>query len=529
MAESRENWGSKVGLILAMAGNAVGLGNFWRFPYMAATNGGGAFMFPYFLCILIVALPVMFVEWHLGREGGKYGHGTIGPMVYLQAREGIRPKKAAIFAAIVGGFTFSVPLLVDAYYIHIVGWSLGYSFLSLKGDYNIAGSTDTVTAFCNYISDPAMVFIFWGIALACLAFVAFRGIQKGIEAWAKIMMPALYLCAFFLIFKVLTLGAPVNPDWTPLAGLNFLWNPDFSQITFSTFLAACGQVFFTLSIGMGIINNYASYLKPTDDIVLSGISTVSLNEFAEVILGGTIVIPIAYAFGGAEGMSGGVGLAFMSLPNIFVSMGSPQLFGTLWFLILFFAGFTSAIALFNYIVTIMTEDFGYKRSKAAITTLIIFVLIGLPIAIEGLLRPGTGNTFYLDELDGWACSYFVLIVGLLELIAVGWFSKNSLQKINVAGFWKVPKWYFNTFIKVLAPLFLLVVIVGATIDKAAAGYFNLVIPKAVGDPVSTVMVILARVLVLAVVAFGIYHSYKTLKVHYGKEISENKVSIYKEA
>jgi len=534
MAEARESWGSKLGLILAMAGNAIGLGNFWRFPYMAAENGGGAFMFPYFLCILIVALPVMFVEWNLGREGGKYGHGTLGPMIYLQTREGISPKKAAIYSAIVGGITFSVPLLVDAYYIHIVGWSLGYSFLSLTGNYMVGGSTSTAAAFCNYISDPVMVFVFWGIALACLAFVAWRGIEKGIEAWAKVMMPALYVLAFILIFKVFTIGTPVNPDWTPLAGLNFLWNPDFSQITFSTFLAACGQVFFSLSIGMGIICNYASYLKPEDDITLSGISTVSLNEFAEVILGGTLVIPIAYVFGGAEGMSAGPGLAFINLPNIFIQMGSEQFFGTLWFLILFFAGFTSAIALFNYVVTIMHEDFGFAKGKASLTAMILFVLVGFPVALEGLLAPGTGQTFYLDELDGWVCSYLVIFVGLAELIGVTWLSKNSLDKINYAGQFKIPAWYYNVFMKVLAPLFLLVVIIGATKDKIVAGYFKIVPSfldpaKVVNFDGTVLFVNGARLLIIAVIAFGIVHSYKTLKKHYGKEIAENKVSIIKEA
>jgi len=287
MSESRENWGSKLGLILAMAGNAVGLGNFWRFPYMAATNGGGAFMIPYFAALLLVGVPLMFVEWNLGRYGGKYGHGTLGAMVYLQAREGISTKAAAIIGAICGMFAFAVTVLVNSYYNHVIGWTLGYSFFSITGRY-MDGSVDTTKLFVDYISTPGLSFTFWILALVILAFAVMRGLQKGIEAWARVMMPVLYILGFILIVRALTLGTPQvdHPDWTPIAGLNYLWNPDFSKINFSVFLAACGQVFFTLSLGMGIICNYASYLKPDDDITLSGVATVSLNEFAEVILAG---------------------------------------------------------------------------------------------------------------------------------------------------------------------------------------------------------------------------------------------------
>lgn len=287
MSESRENWGSKLGLILAMAGNAVGLGNFWRFPYMAATNGGGAFMIPYFAALLLVGVPLMFVEWNLGRYGGKYGHGTLGAMVYLQAREGISTKAAAIIGAICGMIAFAVTVLVNSYYNHVIGWTLGYSFFSITGRY-MDGSVDTTKLFVDYISTPGLSFTFWILALVILAFAVMRGLQKGIEAWARVMMPVLYILGFILIVRALTLGTPQvdHPDWTPIAGLNYLWNPDFSKINFSVFLAACGQVFFTLSLGMGIICNYASYLKPDDDITLSGVATVSLNEFAEVILAG---------------------------------------------------------------------------------------------------------------------------------------------------------------------------------------------------------------------------------------------------
>jgi hypothetical protein len=153
MTEKRENWGSKLGMILAMAGNAVGLGNFWRYPYQAAKNGGGAFMIPYFGALILLGIPLMLIEWNLGRQGGKYGHGTLGPMVYLQAREGMRPKGAAILASFAGMIAFGVTILVNAYYNHIIGWTLGYAYMSATGQY-MDKSIDTGNFFVQYVQSP---------------------------------------------------------------------------------------------------------------------------------------------------------------------------------------------------------------------------------------------------------------------------------------------------------------------------------------------------------------------------------------
>lgn len=273
-------------------------------------------------------------------------------------------------------------------------------------------------------------------------------------------MPALYVLGFILIIRALTLGAPNpdHPDWTPIAGLNYLWHPDFSKIRFTTLLNACGQVFFTLSLGMGIICNYASYLKPEDDIVLSGITTVSLNEFAEVILGGTIVIPIAYAFGGTQGLGQGVGLSFIALPNIFRHMGGGQIFGTMWFLILFFAGFTSAIAMYNYLVALLEEDLGVTRKYGSWIVFALYIIVGLPVGLGPVFH--TGNTFFLDELDAWVGSYLLIILGLLEIAVAGWMMRRkAFDEINKGSYWKFPKWFFTLFIQFLTPVFLIIVVI----------------------------------------------------------------------
>lgn len=522
----RENWGTKFGLILAMAGNAVGLGNFWRFPYQAASNGGGAFMIPYIAALLLVGIPVILVEWMQGRYGGKYGHGTLGYMIYLQTRDKLKPKKAIIIGSIVGAFVIGVTVLVNSYYNHIIGWTLGYSFLTATGAY-MDPAIKGGQFFVDYIQNPTYVFTFWILALCFLAFAVTRGIQKGIEAWAKIMMPMLYLFGFILMYKALTLGAPVNPDWSAISGLNYLWTPRWDQLTFKSVLAACGQIFFTLSIGMGIVQNYASYVKQDEDIVTTAVACVSLNEFAEVILGGTIAIPIAYAFLGTDGIGAGVGLSFIALPNIFKVMSGGRFVGTLWFLLLFFAGFTSAIAMYNYLVAIFTEDVKMARKKASLLVFGLYILVGLPVGLEPILTH-TDALAYFTEVDNWVGTYLLVVVGLIEVIVTGWFMKDDfLEEVNRGAYWKMPKWVYNVMIKYVTPIMLSVVLIGSTRDYWVAGYFKLVPSFVAKLPNLVPWVNGARLVILVVFVIGFIGTYKSIKNIYGEEISNNKIIIKK--
>ncbi len=478
MENNRENWGSKIGLILAMAGNAVGLGNFWRFPYVAASNGGGAFMIPYFFALIVIGIPLMMVEWSIGRYGGKHGHGTIGPMMYLQAKQALSSKKALIIGSLSGMIAFGVTILVNSYYNHLIGWSLGYGFNSLTGGY-MDTNISTGEFFVNYIKNPSNL-IFWVISVLILAFAVMKGIEKGIESWAKIMMPVLYVFGIILSVRALTLGSPVNPDWSSLAGLNFIWNPDFSSLSWSSAIAAAGQIFFTLSLGMGIIQNYASYLKPDEDIVTASVATISLNEFAEVVLGGTAVIPIAYAFLGPDGIAGSIGLAYIALPNVFRTMAGGGIFGAVWFLLLFFAGITSAIAMYNYLVALLEEDAGIDRKKGAWMVFFGYILVGLPVALEPILTK-TADLIYFTEVDNWIGNYLLIVLGLIEIVVIGWLVKDkALEEMNKGGLWKVPKWYFRLFHQFLTPITIITFLVFFTMDYAKAGNFNL-IPAYVAD------------------------------------------------
>lgn len=524
MSNSRENWGSKMGLILAMAGNAVGLGNFWRFPYQAASNGGGAFMIPYFAALILIGIPTMLVEWNLGRYGGKYGHGTLGPMVYLQAREGVKPRTAIIIASLAGMIAFGVTVLVNSYYNHIIGWTFGYAFMSLTGGYMDAGKS-TGEVFVGYIQNPMYVFTFWVATLAMLGFAVMRGIQEGIEAWAKLMMPVLYVFGIILAIRAMTIGSPVNPDWSAIKGLEFIWTPRFDQLSIKAAVAAAGQIFFTLSIGMGIICNYASYVKPDDDVVVSSFATISLNEFAEVVLGGTAVIPIAYAFMGPDGVGAGVGLSFISLPNVFRSMGGGQIFGFMWFALLFFAGFTSAIAMFNYLVALLQEDLGFSRQKGALSIFALYVILGLPVGLEPILTK-TSDLVFLTELDNWVGSYLLIVLGLIEVLVAGWLmGEKALAELNRGGYWQVPKWFYTVFVKFLAPAYIIFLLVFSTKDYIEKGYFN-VIPSFVEKmPVLIPWVNGARALLAFVLILGFIQAYTSIKKKYAVEIEKNEVSI----
>ena len=486
MAENRDQWGSKIGLILAMAGNAVGLGNFWRFPYIAATNGGGAFMIPYFFALIVIGIPIMLVEWSIGRYGGAHGHGTVGPMIYLQAKKAVKPKTAIILGALAGAIAFGVTLLVNSYYTHIIGWSLGYAVESLLGGYV---GVDGTTFFVNYITDPKML-IFWVISLALLGWAVMKGVSEGIEAWAKVMMPTIYVFGIILVIRALTLGAPVNPDWSSMNGLNYVWNPDLSKLNSASIVTATGQIFFTLSLGMGIICNYASYLQSDEDIVAASIATVSLNEFAEVILAGTSVIPISYAFLGPEGIKGSIGLAFMALPNVFTTMAGGRIFGAVWFFLLFFAGFTSAIAMYNYLVALLEEDLNVPRKKG---TIIIFIA-------------------------------YLIVLGLIEIIVVAWLVRDpALEEMNKGGLWKVPRWFFKVFHQFLTPVSIIVFLALFTKDYAIAGNFKIIPSYMAGSEEFVVWVNLARAVVVCILILGFIQTYKSIKSKYKTEIENNKV------
>jgi SNF family Na+-dependent transporter len=523
--EMRGAWSTKLGLILAMAGNAVGLGNFWRFPYQLGKNGGGAFLIPYFAALFLLGIPLMWIEWTAGRHGGMFGHGTTGPQIYLMAREKARPRRAIWIAALAGMLALGVTILVNSYYLHIVGWTLGYSWLSITGAY-MDPAIKTGELFSNYVQSFQQL-IFWVLSLVLLAIPIMRGVSEGIERWVKVMMPILYIFGIALAIRALTLGSPVKPEWSALKGLEYIWTPHYSDLSFKAALAAAGQIFFTLSLGMGIINNYASYIKRDDDVVLSGFATVSLNEVAEVILGGTVAIPIAFAFMGFDGVGSGVGLSFIALPNVFRQLPLGGMWGASWFLILFFAGYTSAIAMYNYLVALLEEDFKLKRKLACWLVFLLYIAVGLPVALEPILTR-TAELAYLTELDNWIGSYFLVVLGLIEVVVAGWLFRHRFwDEMNRGAYWTPPKWVFTVLIRWITPLYIFVLLVGTTWNYFTEGYLKAV-PSFVDKPELANLVPwvqAARVVLVLVFVIGFVQAWKAIQKRYRTELESNVASV----
>jgi len=457
--QKRQRWNSKIGIILAVAGSAIGLGNFLRFPVQAASNGGGAFMIPYLISLFLLGIPLMWIEWTLGRYGGGFGHST-APGIFHSLREKNRLIK---YFGVIGIFG---PIVIYIYYVYIESWLLGYTFLSMTSGYSQAIASDNMAGFLSGYQGVVKNQYFQSILPAYLFFLAtffinlsvvWRGISGGIEKLCKYAMPALFGCAIILMIRVLTLGTPdpARPELNVINGLGYLWNPDLSALTNArVWLAAAGQIFFSLSVGIGVILTYASYLTKKDDVVLSGLSSASTNEFAEVILGGTIVIPATFVFFGAAGtlaqaQGGAFNLGFITMPKIFGLMPGGRAFAPIWFLLLFLAGVTSSISLAQPAIAFMEDEFNISRKRAVVIFgVLTFVLAHLSIF---LLARGV-----VDELDFWGGTFSLVLFATIETILFVWVfgADRAWDEMHIAADISIPKFY-KFIIKYVTPVFLM--------------------------------------------------------------------------
>lgn len=467
----RVQWATRIGLILAMAGNAIGLGNFLRFPVKAAANGGGAFMIPYFCALIFLGVPLMWVEWATGRYGGVNGHGTTPGMFQLMWKNR--------FAKYVGAFGIIIPFAIVVYYNVIESWTLGFAWFSATGQYfgntNREAMVQFLQGFQGVVSNqffPTIIplVIFVGLTLLINYIFLYRGISKGIEVLAKIGMPILFVFGIILAIRVLTLGTPNSaiPDNNVLNGLAFIWNPDFSRLTQAeVWVVAAGQIFFTLSLGEGIICTYASYLREKDDVTLNGLTTSMTNEFAEVILGGTIAIPLAVAFFGLAATqeiakAGSFNLGFVSMPVIFQKIPFGQLFGSMWFILLFIAGITSSVALTSPAIAFLEDEFKWKRSKAV--NVVFTVLVACTVLVIAFFKYG-----FLDELDYWAGTLGLVVFAIAEVIIFAWIFgiDKAWAEMHKGADLKIPG-IFKFVIKYVTPLYMLVML-GVWVYQEALG------------------------------------------------------------
>ncbi|MEM0099934.1 MAG: symporter [Desulfurococcaceae archaeon] len=464
----RETWATRIGLILAMAGNAIGLGNFLRFPGRVALYGGGAYLIPYFIALFLLGFPIMWLEWTIGRYGGQYRAHWLGPMMYLITKKKFNHRNAKLIAGIFGGFVLSISILLNAYYTNLIGWIAFWAGMSMSGRITeVTEVSQSVGYLLKVISDPFYNLIPWAISLIITGIIVAPGISKGIERGNKIMMPLLFLFAIVLLITGFTWRTPIKPEWDSLKGFFWLWTPRYEMLGDpATWLEGAGQIFFTLSLGIaGIIPTYASYLRRDEDLTLSALTTVSLNEFAEVICGGSIAFTLGYAFGGEIP----IGMVFVDkkspfflamavYPAFFGKLGTAgALLGTLWYTLLWFAGVTSAIAITNTLVEFF-NDLGIKRSMGAFLSVFLMFIFGLPIVIEGSMTINYDwgpTTVYLDFTDFVVGSFLLVVVALLETVFAGAFVwKEGYEELNRGGLIKVPKWIWTILLSIIAPLYL---------------------------------------------------------------------------
>jgi len=338
-------------------------------------------MLPYFVSLLVLGIPLCWAEWTMGRYAGARGCNSAPAIFTVIWRHPL--------AKYGGGLALVIPLVIYMYYVIIESWCLGYAFIYLTGDPSLAA--DPSGYFNRYVGVERNGVLLesvggHGLWILCLVFalnffLIYRGVSKGIETFCKFAMPLMLVLGLIVLLRVLTLGTPdpAKPDQSVIGGLGFMWNPKPAKLLDpQTWLAASGQIFFSLSVGFGIIINYASYLTKKDDVALSGLTSCSVNEFFEVCLGGLITLPAAFIFLGlgASAFTGSsFALGFHALPSVFARMPAGQMFGALWFFMLFLAAITSSLSMYQPSLAFFQESLGISR-KAATTLMVSICLVG---------------------------------------------------------------------------------------------------------------------------------------------------------
>jgi SNF family Na+-dependent transporter len=470
MGKVKESWGSRIGLILAMAGNAVGLGNLLRFPIQAVQTGGGAFIIPYLVSFLLMGIPLLWVEWSIGRYGGVRGNHSTPFIMGSMAKQRIWKY--------VGVFGIFTNIGIISYYTYIESWTFTYTIQSILQHFKGLSPDEVSQVFNHYVdikgstADGGFVFNFpiWAIIAFVVTlwlniYVLSKGLSGGIEKVAKIAMPLLLIFGVFLAVMAFTLGDTGEPGCTTCnanLGFEFLWNPQFDSLTNpKVWLAAAGQIFFTLSVGMGTILCYAAYVKKHEDIALNSMTAGWMNGFVEIVLGASIVIPIAVGYMGLDWVKENAGfmMAFKTMPYLFDKWGPVLsiLAGVSWFGLLFIAGITSSLAMGTPWMGFVEDEFNWSRKKGAYTLGLIVLVLALPTIL--FFEAGV-----FDEYDYWTGTVALVIFAMAEVVLFGWFFgiDKGWEEINDGAEINIPH-FFKPVIKYITPLFILIILISALI------------------------------------------------------------------
>ena len=453
--ESRSQWGSSFGFMMAMAGSAIGLGNLWKFPYMAGKNGGGIFLLVYIIFVVIVGVPLILGEMAIGR------HTRLEPVSAFE-----RLDKRFKFVGVLGVLS---GVLIPCYYVVIGGWVLAYIFrfiiyISEGMPADIGGS------FTNFISNPWEPLVWQTLFLIGSAYIIYRGVEKGIEKFSKIMMPILFVLLLVMIVRSLTLPGA----WE---GVVFLLKPDLSKLTRGGVMDAMGQMFWSMSLGMGIIITYGSYMRKKNNMVTGAIVIPFLDTLAAV-MAGLCILPAVFAFG-IEPTQGAT-LTFITLPQVFARMPMGTLFGIIFFVLLMLAAITSNVSLMEVGVGYLIDRHKMRRHRATILISAFTLVFSIPCslsmgiissdAVLGFLAVGPlaevklFSLNFFDLIDYLAQNIFMIVAGLFTCIFVGysWGVDNAIKEITNDG--QVPfrgaSW-LRFMVRYVSPVFMVLVLLRA--------------------------------------------------------------------
>ncbi len=435
--EKRGSFGSKLGVVLASAGSAVGLGNIWRFPYMTGQNGGAAFLLIYLGCVLLLGLPVMLSEFLIGRRA----HSNT-MRAYFKLAPGTN-------WFLLGGMGVLAGFLILGYYSVVAGWTLEYLMQSATGNMGGLDPKAFGSMFSSFTASPWRPLIWMVLFLLITHIVVVRGIKKGIEKSSMILMPMLFLIFLILIGRSLTLPGASE-------GLSYLFNPDFSKINSSVVLSAMGQAFFSLSLGMGCLCTYASYFPDNTNLVKTGVEVTILDTMV-AIMAGMIIFPAVFSFG--IDPSSGPELVFITLPNVFQNMTGGYLWSMLFYILLAIASLTSTISMHEVVTAFMHEEMKLSRGKAALIVTIGCIIIGTFCSLSfGLL--GHVKLFGLDlfDLTDYVSSKVMLpLGGMFISIFTGWFLDKNILWEELTNHGKLRFYFFKAYvfiIRYVAPVFI---------------------------------------------------------------------------
>ena len=444
MKEARSSFSGKIGFILAAAGSAVGLGNIWRFPYLAAKYGGGIFLLVYLILTITFGFALMCAEIAIGR---KTGQSAINAFKSLDKRFGF----IGIIASI-------VPVIILPYYSVIGGWVTKYFAVFLSGQ-GSASANDTY--FDNFISTPVEPLLWFAAFIGITAVVVLLGVEKGVEKVSKIMMPVLVALTIFIAVYAMFLPGAMD-------GVKYYLMPDLSKFSATTVLAAMGQMFYSMSLAMGIMITYGSYMKK-DVHLEKSVRQIELFDTGIAFFAGLMIVPAVFSFsnGDASALNKGPGLMFVTLPKVFNSMYGGNIIGAIFFLIVFFAAITSSISLMETVVSILRDKTGIKRTPACLIVLGFSIILG---AVSSLGFGVFGNISLagmsiLDMFDFLSNSVLMPVVALLTCIFVGYVIKPKalITEIELTGKFK-SKVLFTIVIKYIAPVIIVLILISSVLD-----------------------------------------------------------------